>query len=86
MSSVLWPAKVMADSCPVESASPLKKLHQFNPRDVASELSILDAEMIRQIGPGELEGGAWMKKDKVYETTAVGHSTWYSWPGPLSVR
>ena len=58
-------SQVMAESSPVESASPLKKLHQFNPRDVADELSILDAEMLRQIDPKELEGGAWMKKDKV---------------------
>ena len=41
------------------------KLHQFSPREVADELCLLDAELLRRIATTELEGGAWMKKDKV---------------------
>ena len=34
-------------------------------RQVAEELLLWDAEMLRKIAPLELEGGAWMKKNKV---------------------
>ena len=40
------------------------KLHQFRPREVADELSLMDAELLRKICPEELEGCAWMKHDK----------------------
>ena len=32
---------------------------------VASQLVLLDAEMIRKIKPDELKGGAWVGKNKV---------------------
>ena len=44
---------------------PDKKLFSYNAREVAEELCLLDAELLRKIGPSELEGGVWMKKDKV---------------------
>ena len=40
------------------------KVHQFRPREVADELSLMDAELLRKICPEELEGCAWMKHDK----------------------
>ncbi len=40
-------------------------LAQQPPRDVAAELGAMDAELLRKISPSELEGGAWMKADKV---------------------
>jgi len=42
-----------------------KKLHQLDPKVVASQLVLLDAEMIRKIKPDELKGGAWVGKNKV---------------------
>jgi len=41
------------------------KLHHWPSREVANELCVMDAELIRSIKPEELEGGAWMKEDKV---------------------
>ena len=42
-----------------------KKLLCYPPREVAQELCLMDAELLRKIQPEELEHGAWMKKDKV---------------------
>ena len=42
-----------------------KKLYQYGCREVAQELAVMDAEMLRKIVPEELQNGAWMKKDKV---------------------
>ncbi len=58
----------MATSASLEEPIPDKKLHSFNPREVAEELCLLDAELLRKIAPSELEGGVWMKKDKVCST------------------
>lgn len=41
------------------------KLFGFPARDVAEEMTLLDAGLLRLIKASELEDGAWMKKDKV---------------------
>ena len=41
------------------------RLHSYQPQEVAEELCLMDAELLRKIGPKELENGAWMKQDKV---------------------
>lgn len=43
----------------------LPNLHSFAPGEVAGELSLLDAGLLRLIKTSELEDGVWMKKDKV---------------------
>lgn len=43
----------------------LPKLHSFAAKEVAGELSLLDAGLLRMIKTSELENGVWMKKDKV---------------------
>jgi len=45
------------------SLEPPKKLYQYTPREVADQLSSMDAGLLRKICPAELENGAWMKKD-----------------------
>ena len=57
--SVSVPVPVVSDS------SRKTKLHQFSPKEVAEELSLMDAELLRKIASKELENGTWMKKDKV---------------------
>ncbi len=52
-------------SASASDSLPNKKLHQFNPCEVADELCLLDADLLRRILHTELEGGVWMKKDKV---------------------
>lgn len=42
-----------------------KKLHGFPTKEVADEMTLLDAGLLRLIKTKELEKGAWMKKDKV---------------------
>ena len=42
-----------------------RRLCEMPARQVAEELLLWDAEMLRRIAPLELEGGAWMKKNKV---------------------
>lgn len=42
-----------------------RKLHHLSPRELAEELTLMDAELLRKIQPKELEDGAWMDKDKV---------------------
>lgn len=44
------------------ASSSSKKLHQLPPKDVAVELTLLDAQMLRKIQFEELENGAWMNK------------------------
>ena len=56
------PSSVTADR---HGETSVKKLHQFSPKEVAEELSLMDAELLRKIAPEELENGAWMKRDKV---------------------
>lgn len=46
-------------------AENLPSLHSFAPKEVADELSLLDAGLLRMIKTSELENGVWMKKDKV---------------------
>lgn len=48
-----------------------QKLHHLPPRELAEELTLMDAELLRKIQPRELEDGAWMDKDKV----SLFHST-----------
>ena len=48
-----------------------QKLHHLPPRELAEELTLTDAELLRKIQPRELEDGAWMDKDKVSSS----HST-----------
>lgn len=45
------------------------RLHYYSPQQVAEELSLMDAQLLRRISPKELENGAWMKKDKVLNTS-----------------
>ena len=45
-----------------------KKLHLYDSREVAAELSMMDGELLRKIDPDELKHGAWMKKNKVGRT------------------
>lgn len=42
------------------------KLHHYAPREVARELTVIDSQLMRQIWPQELEGGAWTKKEVRY--------------------
>ena len=49
-----------------ETPKPLKKkLHQMDPKLVASQLVLIDSEMLRKINLEELKGGAWVGKNKV---------------------
>lgn len=51
-----------------EGADPpanLPKLHTFQAKEVADEMTLLDAGLLRMIKTSELEDGVWMKKDKV---------------------
>lgn len=41
------------------------KLHGFPAKQVAEEMTLLDASLLRLIKAGELEDGVWMKKTKV---------------------
>ena len=45
-----------------------KKFYQLDPKMIASQLVLLDAEMLRKIKPEELKGGAWVGKNKVGST------------------
>ena len=54
-----------AASRDVIEAENLPNLHSFAPREVAGELALLDAGLLRLIKTSELEDGVWMKKDKV---------------------
>ena len=42
-----------------------RKVHRLSPREVAVELTLMDAELLRKIQPCELKEGAWMDKAKV---------------------
>ena len=42
-----------------------RKVHRLSPREVAVELKLMDAELLRKIQPCELKEGAWMNKAKV---------------------
>ena len=53
------------------SETSVKKLHQFSPKEVAEELTLMDAELLRKIASEELENGAWMKRDKVGQYLAM---------------
>ena len=44
---------------------PRRRLNEYSSREVAEELCLMDSELLRRIDPGELQNGAWMKKDKV---------------------
>ena len=56
-----------------ETPQVARKLHHLPPREVAEELTLMDAELLRRIQPSELEDGAWMDKiskvSRFYETT-----------------
>lgn len=41
-----------------------QSLHLFTPSEVAEELALRDAEMLRRITPEEIRDGAWMDEDK----------------------
>ncbi len=38
------------------------KLHQYPAKEVAVELTLIDAELLRRIQPEELQDAAWTKK------------------------
>lgn len=46
-------------------AENLPRLHSFTAKEVAAELTLLDAGLLRMIKTSELEDGVWMKKNKV---------------------
>lgn len=45
-----------------------KKFYQLDPKMIAAQLVLLDADMLRKIKPEELKGGAWVGKNKVGST------------------
>ena len=45
-----------------------KKLYQLDSKMVAAQLALLDSQMLRNIKPDELKGGAWVGKNKVGST------------------
>ena len=49
-----------------------RKLHLCSARELAEQLTLVDAEMLRRISPDELKNGAWMGKDKVCVCVCVG--------------
>ena len=51
-----------------------KKLYQLDSKILAKELMLLDGEMLRNIKPDELKGGAWVGKNKVGSTVFALHS------------
>ena len=51
-----------------------KKLYQLDSKILAEQLVLLDAEMLRNIKPDELKGGAWVGKNKVGSTVFALHS------------
>ena len=55
------------------------KLCNFPPRDVAEEMTLLDAGLLRLIKASELENGAWMKKDKVSEFSCCSKIVFELW-------
>lgn len=46
--------------------SQINKLYQIDPRHLAEELTLQDAQMFTRIDLSELKNGAWTTKDKVY--------------------
>ena len=48
-----------------------KKFYQMDPKMVAAQLVLLDAELLRKIKPEELKGGAWVGKNKVSSTVFI---------------
>ena len=40
-------------------------LHLFTAVEIAEELTLRDAELLRRIGATEIRNGAWMDKEKV---------------------
>ena len=43
----------------------LPRLHSFPAKEVAEEMTLMDAGLLRMIKTSELEDGVWMKKEKV---------------------
>ena len=41
------------------------KLHSFSSKEIAEEMTLLDAKLLRMIKASELENGVWMKKELV---------------------
>jgi len=54
--------------CNGDSKDRKSKLYGFSAKDVAEEMTLMDAGLLRLIKASELEDGAWMKKDKVSGT------------------
>ena len=46
--------------------SQINKVYKLDPRHLAEELTLQDAQMFTRIDLSELKNGAWTKKDKVY--------------------
>ena len=46
--------------------SQINKVYKLDPRHLAEELTLQDAQMFTKIDLSELKNGAWTKKDKVY--------------------
>ena len=55
-------SSVPGDGLTPHHAAP-KKLYQYSSKEVAEELTLIDAELIRGIGPEEVQNEAWMKKE-----------------------
>ena len=57
---------VSSSSTPqLQAGEILPKLSSFPAKQVAEEMTLLDASLLRMIKASELENGVWMKKDKV---------------------
>ena len=54
------PSSFSLDSTPKDHTP--KKLHQYPAKDVATELTLMDSELLRDIRPEELHDLAWTKK------------------------
>ncbi len=50
-----------------ESKRRKTRLCSFPAREVAEEMTLMDASLLRLIKASELQDGAWMKKDKVHK-------------------
>ena len=46
--------------------SQINKVYKLDPRHLAEELTLQDAQMFTKIDLSELKNGLWTKKDKVY--------------------
>lgn len=56
-------------SVPTEGLVQPKNLYQYGSKEVAEELTLIDAELLRNIAPEEVQNEAWMKKETKVRNT-----------------